>query len=575
MTAWMNRRPLAILVLVCLAAAAPALLTNVLLYGHDGPTHVRWQHFFASQLWQGEFYPRWLLEMNDGFGSPAFFVYPPLSHLVAAAFQPLTPDPGAIPARLAASIALSLAVGGAGVLLWLGEMVGRPAALVAALLYVLLPYHLAVDTYLRTAYAEVWAFAWFPWAFLAVHRTGRDPWLAGALLAASMAAVLLSHAPLALTLPPAILVYAGAVALIERRPVILAVTAGAMALSALLAAAYLATMLEHAGRIDQAGLFEGWYHLSNWLLFGPARWPSRQMNLLIGGVFLAQAGLSVVLAVIAAQGEANVRRWVWAPLVISTASLFMMTAWSAPVWHVVRILQRVQFPYRLLLLQSVALTALAGLAVQAAWHLSGRLAFWARSLTASGLVGLVLLNLLIGLFVVGNLRRQEPRSVAALIADSRDVREYVVGEIGGAAALFPQGRKAAVVTGDGDGDVAVATWQPRHLELEVDARTPLTVAVHQFAYAGWERAVDGDPPAAAGTCGSLPVVCVSLPQGRHDVTFELPAAWQERLGGWLSAGSMAALAIGVSAAVLRRRRTGEATTAAPERRAGGRPWACS
>jgi hypothetical protein len=328
-------------------------------------------------------------------------------------------------------------------------------------------------------------------------------------------------------------------------------------------------MLANADRIGQAGLFEGWYHFSNWLLFGPARWPSWQMNLLIGGVFLAQAGLSLVLAVVAARREGGVRRWVWAPLVISTASLFMMTVWSAPVWRAVTPLQRIQFPYRLLLLQSVALTVLAGLAVQTAWHLTGRFAFWARSLTAGGLAGLVLLNLLIGLFVVGNLRRHEPIAAAALIADSMDVREYAVGDIDGMTALFPPGRKAAVVTGDGD--VAVAGWRPRRLELEVYARTPLTVAVHQFAYPGWERAVDGDRPELVGTCGSLPVVCMTLPPGRHDVTLELPATGQERVGRWLSAGSLATLAGIVAAATFRWQRTGEAAPAAvPGTRRGRR-----
>ena len=36
------------------------------------------------QLWSGELYPRWLLGMNSGFGSPTFFVYGPLPYYAAA-----------------------------------------------------------------------------------------------------------------------------------------------------------------------------------------------------------------------------------------------------------------------------------------------------------------------------------------------------------------------------------------------------------------------------------------------------------------------------------------------------------
>lgn len=45
--------------------------------GHDLFHHLLSGHFFAVQLWQGELYPRWLMEMNGAFGSPVFFFYPP------------------------------------------------------------------------------------------------------------------------------------------------------------------------------------------------------------------------------------------------------------------------------------------------------------------------------------------------------------------------------------------------------------------------------------------------------------------------------------------------------------------
>ena len=110
-------RPFLLIVLVSIAVTLPAFLPTVLLHGHDSRFHILWQHHFADQLWRGSWYPRWLPGMNDGFGSPTFFLYPPLAHLVAAAFQPFLPDPSLVPARLAIAIALSLVVGSIGMLL--------------------------------------------------------------------------------------------------------------------------------------------------------------------------------------------------------------------------------------------------------------------------------------------------------------------------------------------------------------------------------------------------------------------------------------------------------------------------
>lgn len=63
--------------------------------GHDLFHHLLSGHYFARQLWQGELYPRWLMAMNGGFGSPTFFFYPPLPYYVSALFA----GPGAPPSR--------------------------------------------------------------------------------------------------------------------------------------------------------------------------------------------------------------------------------------------------------------------------------------------------------------------------------------------------------------------------------------------------------------------------------------------------------------------------------------------
>lgn len=66
-------RHLIIIVAVGLLLTMP-LLINGCMNGHDFFFHVIFSHHFTEQFWNGDLYPRWMLNMNAGFGSPTFFL---------------------------------------------------------------------------------------------------------------------------------------------------------------------------------------------------------------------------------------------------------------------------------------------------------------------------------------------------------------------------------------------------------------------------------------------------------------------------------------------------------------------
>lgn len=53
-------------------------LIGGVIEAHDVLFHFNWSKYFSQQFWSGELYPRWLLGMNSGLGSPSFFFYPPI-----------------------------------------------------------------------------------------------------------------------------------------------------------------------------------------------------------------------------------------------------------------------------------------------------------------------------------------------------------------------------------------------------------------------------------------------------------------------------------------------------------------
>jgi hypothetical protein len=56
----------------------------------DAAEHLSWYRCFVARLGAGELYPRWLLAMNGGLGSPDLFVYRPFPYYAAAVFHVFT-----------------------------------------------------------------------------------------------------------------------------------------------------------------------------------------------------------------------------------------------------------------------------------------------------------------------------------------------------------------------------------------------------------------------------------------------------------------------------------------------------
>src|SRR6185436_5882329 len=88
------RHPVAIIAFACLLLAWPMLRSGFPPSNSDGPIHIRWLHHVATQFWSGEMYPRYFPELNNAFGIPAFFYYPPLSTMAGVPFWHIVPENG-------------------------------------------------------------------------------------------------------------------------------------------------------------------------------------------------------------------------------------------------------------------------------------------------------------------------------------------------------------------------------------------------------------------------------------------------------------------------------------------------
>ena len=170
---------------VALVLVLPMLLTNC-PQGHDIRHHLIFSHHFTEQFWQGELYPRWLQKMNAGFGSPTFF-YAPLPFWITALLSAPFWIDKVTGYPLILSCSLALLGSGIAAYYWLQAQAPRRLALLLALLYMALPYHLLVDLYMRFAFAEFWSFVWLPLIFLFARRQAQGAPGAGCWLALVLA----------------------------------------------------------------------------------------------------------------------------------------------------------------------------------------------------------------------------------------------------------------------------------------------------------------------------------------------------------------------------------------------------
>lgn len=157
---------------------------------------IRFSAFYES-LRQGQFPPRFLLRLNNGYGYPvADFLYPlfmylgiPL-HILGVNFV------NTIKIILGASLLFS----GFFTYLWLKKQVRLVAAITGSLLYVIFPYHL-FDVYQRGSVGEVLALAIVPFILWQVEKEN------SLITAIGIALLILAHNSLAFLFLPVILMY--------------------------------------------------------------------------------------------------------------------------------------------------------------------------------------------------------------------------------------------------------------------------------------------------------------------------------------------------------------------------------
>ena len=357
-----------------LFAVLPLAGPDYFFGAHDAPHTVFFLTEFDAAIRDGVWYPGWATDQALGYGYPTFVLYPPLAYYVAEVFHLL----GATKV-IAVKWTWVLATVGAGLAMYAyaRHLLGRQRGLLAAVVYVYVPYHLA-DIYVRAALAEYCAFVWMPLTLLAFHRlaegiTARRVGLA----ALAYGALWLTHNGTGLVFTPLLAAYVLFRLWAERTPWRQTFARAAAALgSALLAlgiasALLLPNLFERAYIAQEQWVQSGYDYASHFV--HPANLLSSAWGYAPGspgsegGMSFQLGAVPLILACVAtvssfwrpAKERALIFFFAGATLLI----VLLMLPIAGPLWELIPIASLIQFPWRLLALTAVTLTVLSGLAI--------------------------------------------------------------------------------------------------------------------------------------------------------------------------------------------------------------------
>ena len=307
------------------------------------------------QWHQGVVYPHWAASANYGAGEPRFVFYPPLSWMLGALLSLVMPW---IRVPLVFTM-IALAAMGASFFRMAREWMPEDNAALAACLYVANPYVLFV-AYERAAYGELLAGAWMP--LLVLFALCAKPAMVE--LAVVISGLWLTDAPAAVMGCYALAVVVAVAAFTDRRWNLIGRAAGGTALGLGLAGFYLVPAIyeqrwveiqravAQGMRVEDSFLFRHTGEAFHDQVLRTASW--------IAVVLLAATAIAAAFSYRARRARGLLRSLTVLGLVIAC----LLLPFSDIAWLHTPELAFLQFPWRWLLVLSLILAVLTGLALR-------------------------------------------------------------------------------------------------------------------------------------------------------------------------------------------------------------------
>ncbi len=534
--------------MVAALACAPMLWYGA-SNGHSIIYNLVWLKSFSTQLMQGDWYPRWLMDMNHGAGSPAFYFYAPLPFYLASIPDLLVPD-GKLTLLLAWGEWLILGLSGAAFFQYARRRYSLSVAWFCAVIYMLLPYHFEINLWRRQDIGELTNYIWMP---LILYYTEKlfDGRRAFAGLAMCYALMMLSHLPSALLFSIAIGGYVAMLLWFRHSWRHLPRFTAAIAVGILLAGVYWVPALTSEQYVRSEKLWTPYFDFHHWFFplndaphhdLGSRDFADRLFTMI--GVSTAIFSLCWLPAF--RWRETIGTKKLFGCLVLIGVAWFLMSPLSTFVWETAPELWKVQFPWRIAMVVDLA----AAIAVLHALHCLQVHRDWFSALA----LVIALAALSWGMLTMNVKHKLDPfdnpwwitgRDTA--VRNGLDAPEYTTAwnrstsadtsaEIAGAEQLVYEADAGAI---------DIVQWLPRHIALQVNLQKPVALRVRQFYFPNWRATLESGQALVLTPAEQTGLLEMNLPAGDYRLDLRLEKLPQEWIGLGVSLGGLALLIGGV------------------------------
>lgn len=506
--------------------------------GGDYHFQLPWSHHFAEQVRQGEIYPRWLMNMNAGAGSPTFFYYAPVPFYFST-LASFALDDSSVQVKLGVGQFLAVLASAFSFYFYARQFAQHVGSAVGAILYAFAPYHFGMNLLYRQAFGELTAYVWIPLVFLGIDKiaSGRraEPWLA-----LTYGLLVMTHLPTALIGSPFFLLYAILMSWFQRRLQIVIRFMLSVLIGLMIGSCYLLPALATLDEISAQEWWIPYFDYHRWFFFDNTEAPNAEIE----SHLFQLAAVNFLLFVVAwpllwRQTPQGQKSLAGSLLALLLGTWLMMTPASTFIWELFPLLQKIQFPWRVMTIQDFAWVATVAAAVAVSFK-SGKPS---SRYVSSALV----VTAMLWIAFIGHKYYQE-HLILEKDAGHQEKIERMIVRSAGAPSHLPQKVRLRrrelfaslpaerVTYRKKHGEIEVVQWKPREIVLDIRLSEETQVTIKQFSYYGW-HAVDQSTEQEINLT-SQPrsgLLQFNAKSGDYRARLTLRTTWQEK-AGWILTG---------------------------------------
>lgn len=523
----MNKLPLfnfkikELLIIVSFLATSFIVVFPLLRYGlpptHDGEYHVLRAYQFDKTLRDGDLYPRWLPDLNFGYGTPLLNYYYPLPYYMTsfAHFLGFSFIDAFKLCMLVATLLSALFF-----FLWARIFWGKSGAFVACLFYTFAPYHI-VEIYVRGTSGEVWALSFFPaflWSTTILVKERKSVFLP--LSAVFFSLIIFSHNILALLFFPFAVAYILLLfyLYVDKRRYIQTMSSllSMIFLGVGLAAIFWLPALAETGLVRGLQIYdikEGFVDLYELLV---PSWGTGFSGTGLNGQMSFQIGIANLLAVFLSSvsfalfyKKKDKRFWVVGFFLLWFAFVFfLMQEVSLPIWEKVPFMNYFQFPWRFL-----------GLEILIAAFLSGSIFSFLKG--KKSLVCLVGFSLFVVLLSIGYInpayyleREDNYYFTRSNFIDGTNTPGNLFNTIWFSKSIAKRSKEKFEIK-EGRGKITEKSIKSTEYRFLLSAKNSVVILVHTAYFPNWQAFVDGKKVKTKSD--NLGLIEFSVPRGNHEI----------------------------------------------------------